>query len=305
MSRSVANNQVNWKAAPEFSFTEHEIITKNGQRTDRTYRVLMIDGSPYNETIAIDGEPLSSAAQKREQAELQRVTAKRNAESPGARRQRIAKYERGRTQDHELMAEMIAAFDFRMGGVETVNGRECYRVNAYPKPGYVPNSRDTKVLSGMKGTLWIDTKEYQWVRVEASVFRPVSFGLFIAHVEPGTAFELDEAPVDSNIWEPTHFVTKVKASILHFWSHNSTDDESYSDYRREYPKQAGGGVLVAALRWNQCDAFSSLPLLPDTRFACSPKPGENSVFRSRWLPTAATCSTTRGETPLFRLSSTG
>jgi hypothetical protein len=236
--RSVANNQANWKAAPEFSYTERDLITKNGQGTDRTYRVLMIYGSPYNKTIAIDGEPLSPAAQKREQAQLQRVTEKRNGETPEARRQRIAKYERGRRQDHELMSEMIAAFDFQMGGLEKVDGRECYRVDAYPKPGYVPHSRDTKVLSGMKGTLWIDAQEYQWVRVEASVFRPVSFGLFIAHVEPGTKFVLDEATVANNIWEPVHFVTKVKASILHFWSHNSTDDESYSDYRPEQPNQA-------------------------------------------------------------------
>lgn len=238
VSRSVANNQANWKAAPEFSYNEHDVITKNGQRTDRAYRVLMIDGSLYNETVAIDGEPLSPAAQKRQQAELQRVTEKRNGEGPEARRQRIAKYERGRRQDHELMAEMIAAFDFQMGGLEMVDGRECYRVDAYPKPGYVPHSRDTKVLAGMKGTLWIDTKEYQWVKVEASVFRPVSFGLFIAHVEPGTEFVLDEAPIGNNIWEPVHFITIVKANILHFWSHNSTDDESYSDYQREYPKQA-------------------------------------------------------------------
>jgi hypothetical protein len=238
VSRSVANNQANWNAAPEFSYTEHDLITKGGQRTDRTYRVLMIDGSPYNETIAVNGEPLSPAAHKRQQAELQRVTEKRNWESAETRRQRIARYERGRRQDHELMAEMIAAFDFQMGGLEMINGRKCYRVDAYPKPGYVPHSRDTKVLSGMKGTLWIDTKEYQWVKVETSVFRPVSFGLFIAHVEPGTEFVLDEAPVGNNIWEPVHFVTKVKASILHFWSHSSTDDESYSDYQREYAKQA-------------------------------------------------------------------
>lgn len=129
------------------------------------------------------------------------------------------------------MSEMIHAFDFTMGGLQVLNGRECYRLNANPKAGYVPHTRDTKVLAGMKGTLWIDTKDYQWVKVEASVFRPVSFGLFIAHVEPGTEFALDEAPVEDNIWEPVHFVTRVRSTILHFWSHNSTDDESFSDYQ--------------------------------------------------------------------------
>jgi hypothetical protein len=239
VNRSITNNQTSWQAAPEFTYTEHEIVTKGEQRADRTYRVLMIDGSPYDETIALAGEPLRPAAQKQEQARLRRVTERRNQESPQARNERIAKYEQGRRQDHELMSEMIHAFDFKLGGLQIVNGHECYRVDASPKPEYVPHSRDTKVLAGMKGTLWIDAKEYQWVKVEASVFQPVSFGLFIAHVEPGTEFVLDEAPVEGNIWEPVHLVTKVRAKMLHFWSHNSSDDESFSNYHRTADKQAG------------------------------------------------------------------
>jgi hypothetical protein len=37
--------------------------------------------------------------------------------------------------------------------------------------GYVPKSREAKVLTGMHGTMWNDTKSYQWVKVTASVFR--------------------------------------------------------------------------------------------------------------------------------------
>jgi hypothetical protein len=232
VSRSVANNQVDWKAAPEFTYITHEVVTKGDRQTDRTYRVLMIEGSPYNELTASNGKPLSAAEQKREKAQLQRVTEQRHHESPEARQQRIAQYERGRRQDHELMADMVQAFDFKMGGLQIVDSRECYRIDAEPKPGYVAHSRDTRVLKGMKGTLWIDTSAYQWVKVQASVFRPVSFGLFIAKVQPGTAFELDYAPVGENIWEPVHFVTRVKSAVLHFWSNNSTDDNFFSNYRR-------------------------------------------------------------------------
>jgi hypothetical protein len=132
------------------------------------------------------------------------------------------------------MREMIKAFTFRLTGKETVDGRECYRVDASPKPGYVPVNRDTKVLTGMRGTLWIDTAEYQWVRVKAAVFRPVSFGLFIAHVQPGTEFTLDEAPVAGKIWMPRHFETKVNAKVL-VWARNSIEDETYSDYQRVSP----------------------------------------------------------------------
>ena len=231
VARSVENSQANWKAAPQFSYKMEDILTRGGSRTDRTYKVRMIDGSPYNELIGENGEPLSPAQLKAQEQELQTVTNEREHQSEGARGARVAKYERGRQQDHALMHDMIEAMNFQLSGIEMVDGRECYHVTATPRPQYVPTSRQTKVLKGMRGSLWIDTKTYQWVKVEAEVFRPVAFGLFIAHVEPGTEFILEEKPVSGNIWEPSHFVTRVKAKIL-FWARNSVDDNHYSDYQR-------------------------------------------------------------------------
>ena len=78
------------------------------------------------------------------------------------------------------MLEMIRAFQFHLAGTETVDGRQCYRVEATPNPAYVPVNRDTKVLTGMQGTLWIDSSQYQWVKVTARVFRPVIRSLLSA-----------------------------------------------------------------------------------------------------------------------------
>jgi hypothetical protein len=232
VNRSVQNNDANWKAAPQYAFKERDIITKSGRRTTHTYEVIMIEGSPYQKTIAINGKPLTPAQVAREDRKMQRAIQRRRSESPAARQKRIAEYLRERHQDHALMHEMIKAFSFRLVGEETIDGRRCYRVDATPKPGYAPPSRDTKVLTGMRGTLWIDTTQLQWVRVTAAVFRPVAFGLFIARVQPGTEFTLDEAPVAGNIWQPSHFVTKVNATILFWWSRNSVEDDTYWDYHR-------------------------------------------------------------------------
>jgi hypothetical protein len=229
--RSVENNEKNWKAAPEYSFNESDVITKSGKTLRRSYRVLMIDGSTYNELIGENGEPLAGARAVAEQKKLGQETGRRRAESPAARQRRIAAYESERRQDNALMREMIKAFDFKMAGQESVNGRNCYVLIATPRPGYRPISRDTKVLTGMRGKMWIDSREYQWVKVHAEVFRPVAFGLFIAHVQPGTEFTLEEVPVGEGVWQPARFVTKVRATAL-IWSRNYTDDETYSNYRR-------------------------------------------------------------------------
>ncbi|HJT87938.1 MAG TPA: hypothetical protein VJ732_08780 [Bryobacteraceae bacterium] len=230
VKRSVANNNADWKAFPDYTFTERDAITKGGRRTDRTYRVYMIDGSQYHELITIQGEPLSPARAAAEKQKLQQARFQRSHESADARRKRIAKFQAARRQDHELMTEMVNAFDFKLAGQEIRNGRKCFVLQAAPKPGYQPRSRETKVLTGMRGKMWIDTQTYQWVVVHAEVFRPVAFGLFIAHVQPGTEFTLEETPVAGKLWLPSHFEMQVKANIL-FWSRNSSDDEHYWDYQ--------------------------------------------------------------------------
>lgn len=240
VARSVQKTDADWKAAPQYSFTEHDVITKQGKRSMKAYRVIMIEGSPYERLTAVNGRPLTPAEAVAEDRKLQQEMVRRRKETPDARRKRIAEYQKERRQDFALMQEMVRAFDFKLAGEDTVDGRRCFVLQATPKPGYEPPTRETKVLKGMRGTMWIDQREFQWVKVHAEVFRPVTFGLFIAHVEPGTEFTLEQQPVAGGVWLPSHFVTRVNAEILIF-SRRSIDDETYSAYHRE-PQ----GVLTAA-----------------------------------------------------------
>jgi hypothetical protein len=231
VQRSVQNTNADWAAAPQFHYIERDVITKGGKRTEQTYRVFLIEGSPYHQLIAIDGQELSSSQAADQQRRLRQEINRRQKETPAQRTKRIAAYRNQRRQDHELMQQMAKAFRFQLTGQDMVNGRRCYVLQATPLAGYVPTSRDTKVLKGMRGTMWIDTEQYQWVKVHAEVFRPVAFGLFIAHVEPGTEFTLEHEPIEGNIWLPSHFTTRVRANVL-FFSRRSTEDDTFTDYRR-------------------------------------------------------------------------
>jgi|SRR5579871_1031574 len=230
VQKSVVNTEEDWHAAPQYNFTERDVVNKGSVQT-KTYRVRMIDGSTYNELIAINGKPLPPAQAEQQQRKLSQVVAKRQNETAAQRSKRVGEYQRERHQDNALLKQMIEAFDFHLTGEETVGGRRCFVLEGLPKPGYQPTSRETKVLLGMRGKMWIDEQQYQWVKVEAEVFRPVAFGLFIAHVQPGTQFTLEQRPVNASLWLPSHFAMRVKANVLGIWSRNSTDDETYWDYR--------------------------------------------------------------------------
>ncbi len=228
VEKSVQANQADFKAASEFSYRERD-LTANGSKT---WEVMMIDGSPYQRLIAVNDEPLSKEQDGKEREKLSQVIARRKAESAEQRRQRIAKYEQDRRRDHVMMQQLTAAFVFKLIDRRTINSRQVYVLRATPKPDYRPPNMAARVLPGMEGELWIDTETYQWVKVTANVLHPVSIEGFLAQVEPGTEFELEKMPVSDGIWLPKHFSMKSHARVLHMFTRNSQEDDTYSDYKR-------------------------------------------------------------------------
>jgi hypothetical protein len=232
VQRSTAKIEADWGQAPNYSFIDREVESKHdAHQSEKTYEVIMIDGSPYNRLIGVDDRLLSAAEQTAEAHKLRSEMRKRQRESEEARSRRISKYLKERHEDNVLLREMVDAFAFSLTGAETVNNHDCWVLDATPKAGYQPTSHETKVLAGMRGRMWIDKASGQWVRVQAEVFETVSFYGFFAKVHPGTKFLLEQEPVAENLWLPKHFRTQVSASVLGFISEDSVDDETYSNYR--------------------------------------------------------------------------
>lgn len=228
IQRSVEANKRDWQAAPQFDNSERD-RTKDG---DKTYAITILFGSPYQRLIAINGQPLSPAQQRTEEERFAKAKLQRQRESSDERSRRIGKYEADRKRDWVMMEQMTTAFDFHLLGDQTLNGREVYVLKATPRSGYQPPNRDSKVLTGMEGTLWIDHDTFQWVKVEAHVTRPVSIEGFFAEVEPGTQFELEKEPVSEDVWLASHFSMKSSARVMHFFWRRGQEDDTYFDYHR-------------------------------------------------------------------------
>lgn len=234
IERSVAATKSDWDAAPQYSYKE----TDRGHDGSKTYRVCMIDGSPYRRLLAVNDSPLSADEQRNEEEKLGQAKAERKSESQEERARRIEAYNKERTRDHAMLLELTRAFDFKLIGQTRLNGHDVYTIQATPRKEFQPSSAETKVLTGMRGRLWIDQETFQWVKVTARVIRPVSIEGFLARVEPGTYFELEKQPAGENVWLPSHFAMRSKAAILNIFQHASREDDTFSDYRKEIPGQA-------------------------------------------------------------------
>ena len=235
IQRSVEANAADWKAAPDYDYVERDRQPGGGTKT---YEELMILGTPFERLIAVIGKPLSPEQQVQEQQMLEATVVERQKESPQGRRQRIAKYEKERQSDDLMMEQLTKALDFKLVGEQRLGAQDVYVLKATPRPDYKPPNTEAKVLTGMEGKLWIDKQTFQWVKVEATVIRPVSIGGFLAEVEAGTHFELEKMPVADSIWLPKHFAMKSRAKILFLFTRKSQADETYSGYHKTVPIQA-------------------------------------------------------------------
>jgi hypothetical protein len=234
---SVSSTEADWKAIPKFSWVEEDRGVKDGVTLVKAYQVTMIDGSPYSRPIAVGGKPLSLAEQAREGEKLREEIQRRADETPEARAKRIADYQKGRDRMLKILNEMPQAFDFKQAGQEVVGGHQTYVLEATPRRGYEPKSMETKMLTAMRGKLWIDKDTYQWVKVEAAAFRPLAIGWFIAEVLPGTKFCLEQQPFVKALWLPERFSAEINAKVL-CWQKHYVYRETYSSYHDGAPHLA-------------------------------------------------------------------
>jgi hypothetical protein len=230
IEKSVQANRADFEAAPHFNYKERD--RNSDGKGSKTHQVTMIEGTPYERLIEVNGKPISAAQNADEMKKREQEAARRRAESPDQKRKRIADYEKGRQQDHDMMEQLTKAFDFKLVGTHKLGGFSVWQLKATPRHGYNPPNMHAQVLTGMQGQLWIDQKTFQWVKVTAQVIHPVSIEGILARVEPGTRFELEMAPVGGGIWQTTHFSMKSEAKVMVLFNHNSQEDSTYSDYQR-------------------------------------------------------------------------
>lgn len=228
IQRSAEVNRRDWDAAPDYDYFQRE---RDGEKV-KTYEEIMLAGSRYERLVAVDDKPLLPEDEAKERRRFEKAVAQRQQESPSEREERVAKYQKEIDRDHVLMGELTKALDFTLSGKEMLGLREVYVLKGTPRADYRPPNKQAKALTGMQGTLWIDAANFHWVKAEAEVVRAVWLYGFVARIEPGTHFELDQAPIAEGLWMPNHFLMDAKAKVFFLFPHYERDNITYFSYHK-------------------------------------------------------------------------
>src|SRR5208283_4659477 len=132
----------------------------------RTYEVMELYGEQVQRLIQKDDKPLSAKEAAKEEEKIQKEIDKRKNESDDARRKREQKEEKEREEGRQFVREIADAYNFRLVGTESLDGRDAWVIDAGPRPGYEPHMKYAKLLPKFRGRVWIDKSETQWAKMD-------------------------------------------------------------------------------------------------------------------------------------------
>jgi hypothetical protein len=184
--------------------------------------------------IAIDDKPISPQQMEGETAHLEYLISDRDALR---RKQKQERDDADRTL--RIVKALPDAFLYQYDGLELSQpgvgkpGDTLVRLKFRPNPRYSPPSRVEQVLAGMEGYLLIDKSALRVAKIDARLFRDVSFGWgFLGHLDKGGNFTVGQAEVGDGSWEITHMQLSFTGRILLVKSLSIKSDEVLSDFRR-------------------------------------------------------------------------
>jgi hypothetical protein len=206
--RSVELDQGNWLRMADYTwvarsrerhFDSHNRVTADHQEA---WETIILDGQPVRRTLERDGKPLPPDEQRKQQHKLDKETAKLENETPAQKQRRADDYEKQRRRDRQFLLEAPDAFNFQLEGSDQIDGQDVWVISGVPKPGYKPKSHDGAALLKIHGKIWIDKTGYQWVRLEAQTTETISFGWFLARLNPGAKLVLEQTRINDEVWLP-------------------------------------------------------------------------------------------------------
>ena len=236
--RVAENDMANDKKLRDYTYTEREETKKLNKKGEvsstesKTSEVLQIYGETVEKLIAKNDKPLSEKEAAKEDERIQKIIDKRKNESDSDREKRIKKEEKDREEGREFVKEVADAYNFTLLGVEPVNGRDAWVIQADRRPDYVPHKKEAKLLAKVVGKVWIDKEEDQWVRLDTRVTDTISFGLFLARLHEGTRVIVEQTRVNDEVWLPKHAAIHVDVRVALLKNFDVDLDVTDRDYKK-------------------------------------------------------------------------
>ena len=232
--RSVERDATNFERFKNYTFlerVEERRYGRNGNLSSKevqTYEFMVLGGRPYGKLVERDDKPLPEKQARKEQEKVDKESAKRQHESASDK----AKNDQNRAEERRYLREIPEAFHLTLQGAEQIGGRPVWAIGAQPKPGYKPKLKRAEILAHLRGKIWVDQTDYQWVKAEVEVIDPISFGLGLLKLAAGAVLNFEQVRVNEEVWLPARVSIRADARLAYLRKLRAELDITYRDYQK-------------------------------------------------------------------------
>jgi len=217
----------------QYSCTENEEVReldKNGQVKKtivKEYEDFYLGGQLVRREVKKDGKPLSPGEQKKEDGRIEK---------------RIRDYEKkkgeggddsSKKKEKVDVSTFLRVSNFTHPHWAQFRQREVIVFDFAPNPNYRPRNRTEDLLHKLVGTLWVDDKARQVVRLEAHLSDAFKLGGgLLASVRKGASLVIEQARTNDGVWLPSYVEAHFSARLLLLASALGDYTSRFSDYKK-------------------------------------------------------------------------
>lgn len=184
------------------------ISSKREDGVTKVFEKVQTVGGTVKRTISVNGRSLSPSERAQEEKQLQEFLR-----DPGAQ-QKKRKDER---QDAEKAKKMFQTFPdaFLYTRADSQDGMTV--LHFVPNPKFDPPTREAMVFHAMSGTMWIDTKQLRFAKMQAALTDDVKFGWgLLGHLDRGGTMLVEQKEIAPGHWEVTNLDLNLQGKAIFF-----------------------------------------------------------------------------------------
>ena len=232
------------------------LLRKKTRNTDTTKEIVETSQGGVARLVAIHNQPLNATQMHAEMQRLQEL-----ASDPAAEQHRHHNEERDAARITGVMRLLPDAYiNHFEGPVQTPNG-PAIRMTFEPNPHFSPPTLESRILTGIRGEIWIDPTDLRVVRIEGHLFREVDYGWgILGTLYPGGTIRIEQVKTPECGWQLSHLILNMTGKELMLKSLRVVVDETASDYH------------PVPVEWKFTDAIDWLLHMPEISTAPANQP---------------------------------
>ncbi|HWD99972.1 MAG TPA: hypothetical protein VG345_13075 [Bryobacteraceae bacterium] len=231
LRQSVQNYGHDWQAGMSLAYTTTDVANSDGDKDVTVTEVIPILGEPYDRVVVKSGRKLTGEDAQREQQKFNKACRERETQSP---EERAALLRKAQAQ-HAFANDVPEAYDTKLVGEETVDGRPAWILQLTPRADFHPSNMKSAMLRHISAKLWIDKQDVRWVKAQAHVIDTISIGWVMARIGPGADITFEQTRVADGLWMPKKICIEGVAKIFLVHDKDLSETITFTGYHRPEP----------------------------------------------------------------------